>query len=119
MPMQHERIGCRRFGRPVYKTTNSVFYVFEIKSALALRVFIPKNFVHDFASIPWPLHYILPPKGPWARAAVVHDRLCHTGTPRFLADAIFRHVMEQDGVRLRCVLYYTVRIYWQLIGRWL
>jgi len=122
--MQHQRIGRRRWGRPVYRTLGMVYYVYHVPSpsskhdTLHLDVFIPKGFAHDFASIPWPLHYWMPPNGPWARAAVIHDRLCGSKCPRFLADAVFRHVMEQDGVRLRLVLYYAVRLYYQLWKRW-
>lgn len=122
--MQHEKTGKSRWGRPIYRTLNSVYYVYEIPDPdgvhgiLGLHVYVPRGFLHDFASIPWPLHYLMPPNGPWSRAAVVHDRLCVEGVPRFLADAVFRHIMEQDGVKMRCVLYYAVRIYWVLFGHW-
>jgi len=115
--MQHEQIGRRRSGRPVYNTVNTVIYVYEAHG-LTMRIHVPKGFTHDFASIPRPFNYLLPPNGPWARAAVIHDRLCATGCPRHLADAIFLHVMEQDGVKLRYMFYYVVRIHWILIGWW-
>lgn len=39
---------------------------------------VPPNFVTDLASIPSPFTAWLPPDGPWAKAAVVHDFLYFT-----------------------------------------
>lgn len=35
-------------------------------------------FLTDLASIPWPARGLLPPDGPWVKAAVIHDRLYAT-----------------------------------------
>jgi hypothetical protein len=40
---------------------------------------VPAGFVTDLASIPRPVWALLPPDGPWAKAAVVHDFLYRTG----------------------------------------
>lgn len=34
---------------------------------------VPAGFVTDLATIPWPLSILLPPDGPWARPAILHD----------------------------------------------
>ncbi len=39
------------------------------------RVNLPAGFITDFASIPRPLWNLLPPTGPYGKAAVVHDWL--------------------------------------------
>jgi hypothetical protein len=113
-----EDTGKTRWGRKVYRFTADWEYSYS-RLGFYLDVRIPRFYETDYASIPWPLHYILPPAGPWLRGAVIHDYLCENGTCRFMADAVFRHVMHEDGVRLRCVMYYAVRIYWQVLGRWI
>jgi len=39
---------------------------------------VPVDFITDLASIPVPFRVWLPPDGPWAKAAVVHDFLYFT-----------------------------------------
>lgn len=83
---------------------------------------VPKGFRTDFASIPCVFWICLPPTGPWRQAAVIHDYLCTLGYPRFLTDAIFRHIMEENRqvhTWQRLLIYYSVRTYWVLLGRWL
>lgn len=41
-------------------------------------IIVPRGFVTDLASIPRPLWSWLPPDGPWAKAAVIHDFLYFT-----------------------------------------
>lgn len=41
---------------------------------------VREGFVTDFASIPKPLHNVLPPTGPYGPAAVLHDFMYRTGT---------------------------------------
>lgn len=76
---------------------------------------VPKGFVTDFASIPFFLWAILPPRGKYDEAAVVHDFLYSskncTGINRKLADKIFKHIMKESGVNCfyRNALYLGVR----------
>lgn len=109
--------GNKRWGRKIYQFTNVWAFMYS-SSNFYIDMSIPAGFETDFASIPWPLHYLLPSDGPWRRAAAVHDYLCEKKVCRFLADAMFRHVMHEDKVRGRLVLYYTVRLWWQIWGRW-
>lgn len=67
----------------------------------------------DFASVPWPLRWVVPQTGRHNRAAVIHDYqwgLAETeGTPsRKVADDIFREGLEHLGVtRLRRWMMWT------------
>ena len=80
-----------------------------------LCVKVPAGFRTDFASIPRFFWRLFNPAGKWRRAALIHDYLYSyaANCPRFLADAIFRHVMEQDGVSrtARWLIYVAVRLF--------
>jgi hypothetical protein len=90
---------------------------------------VPKGFVTDLASIPRWAWDILPPDGPWAKAAVIHDFLYYThGTgvwdkhpstltrsqpyTRAEADWILRDAMRDRcvGVMSRNIIYLAVRV---------
>lgn len=90
---------------------------------------VPPGFVTDLASIPRFAWIILPPDGPWAKAAVIHDFLYYTkgtgvwrnrpstitkagGYSRAEADWILRDAMRDrcvDVVR-RNIIYIAVRL---------
>jgi hypothetical protein len=75
---------------------------------------VPEMFVHDFASIPKFLHFILSPTGPYAKAAVIHDYLYRTQTySRKRADIIFMEGMVVLEVPKwqRVVVYRAVRLF--------
>jgi hypothetical protein len=93
------------------------------------RITVPAGFVTDLASIPRWCWTILPPDGPWVKAAIVHDFLYATaGTgewkkrtdgrtraepyTRREADDIFREGLENRGVDSfrRSILWAAVRI---------
>lgn len=73
--------------------------------------------VTDLASIPWPARGLLPPDGPWVKAAVIHDagyitrgwggRMTRKGV-----DGVLREAMEVLGVPAwkRAVIYAAVRV---------
>lgn len=80
-------------------------------SSEVVSVSIPANFRLDWASVPRFLWFAIPPIGPWARAAAIHDELYRSGkTTKRIADAIFLSVMRQDGVDIvrRHLIYYAV-----------
>lgn len=63
------------------------------------RFEIEAGFDTDFASIPRGLWNILPPDGPYAPAAFIHDWLYwYQTTSREVADAILLEGMEQLGI---------------------
>lgn len=89
---------------------------------------VPKGFVTDLASIPRWAWVLLPPDGPWVKAAIVHDFLYATGGTgiwkkhstsiappieysRKDADLILREAMENRGVGpfKRAIIYAAVR----------
>ena len=76
---------------------------------------VPRGYVTDFASIPFPASAVLPSFGLWTEAAVVHDYLYAVGQSgkRKLADRIFRTAMEEQGVGpiVRELIYRPVRLF--------
>lgn len=88
-------------------------------SAIAGHVItVPKDFTTDFASIPKPFWGILPPDGPYGRAAVVHDYLYSTQgmggeLTRLQCDEILLEAMKALGVGwlTRGIIYRAVRIF--------
>lgn len=76
-------------------------------------IIIPTGTMTDFASVPRLAQCIVPKIGRHSRSVVLHDYLCTTGGDRFLADAILRVAMKEDGVNwfLRQIIYFSVRAY--------
>lgn len=82
-------------------------------------ILVPFGFVTDFASVPRVLWTLLPPTGPYGKAAVIHDWLYHyrriLPQPRFAdrseADRIFNEAMQvlQVGRWTRWTVYLGVR----------
>jgi len=93
-------------------------------------VYVPAEYLTDFASVPRGLWNIFPPTGPYGKAAVVHDYLYQhrrvivdsdpysrtTFITRAQADAIFREAMQVLGVKWwpRVPVFLGVRV-----GGWL
>jgi hypothetical protein len=115
-----------RAGRSLWALTRTITYT---PSNGTDSITVPKGFVTDLASIPRWAWDILPPDGPWAKAAVIHDFLYYTkgtgvwdkhpttltrATPytRAEADWILRDAMRDRcvGVLSRNVIYDAVRI---------
>lgn len=90
---------------------------------------VPAGFVTDLASVPRWAWIIVPPDGPWVKAAIIHDYLYATGGTgkwkrqaasitrpepysRLEADRILREGMENRGVGAfaRGLIYAAVRI---------
>jgi hypothetical protein len=67
--------GSTRDGRSLWATTEELVYW---PSNEHVPIIVPRGFVTDLASIPRPLWSWLPPDGPWAKAAVIHDFLYYT-----------------------------------------
>jgi hypothetical protein len=93
------------------------------------QITVPAGFVTDLASIPRWAWTLLPPDGPWVKAAVIHDFLYQTkgtgvwkGHPsgntrpapytRAEADGILREAMEnrQVGIVSRNIIWTAVRV---------
>lgn len=106
--------GVTARGRAVFELTRP-FVCRVLLNGIRIRVMVPIGFRTDFASIPRPFWRLYSPSGPWRAAAVVHDYLYTVGAncPRFLADAMFRHLMEVSGccVWQRLPIYYAVRLF--------
>lgn len=79
-----------------------------------VHVDVPEQYYTDLASVPWWLHWLYPTGGRHQRAALFHDFLYETKrTKRFAADAVFRTILENDGVApWRCrTMYFAVRLF--------
>jgi hypothetical protein len=82
--------------------------------ALERIVRVPVGFVTDFASIPRVLWALLPPTGPYGKAAVIHDMLYQH--PECLTPRVTREQADYtlcEGMVALCVKPSTLRaIYW-------
>lgn len=60
---------------------------------------VPKDFITDLASVPWPASMLIPKSGRFNQAAVLHDWLytCQIFT-RKKSDLIFKEAMQYLGV---------------------
>ena len=97
-------------GLPRYIINESFTFVSENGNEIT----IPKGYISDLASFPWPFrnwfkHY----DQRWAQAAVLHDYLCAVKKyPRKYADLYFFEAMEssRNPWYLRWSIYLTVRL---------
>jgi hypothetical protein len=106
--------GRSYLGRRVFRLTHDYWVIRQIAGEESIAIRVPKDFETDFASIPrFAMWLVGPPAGKYAKSAVVHDYLYkkEAQVSRFLADAIFRDLMEAEGVEMwrRVVIYYAVR----------
>lgn len=115
-----------RDGRSLWGMQRTLAY--RPNDGLGSEITVPAGFVTDLASIPRWAWIILPPDGPWVKAAIIHDYLYATaGTGRWKrhppsitrakayerheADAIMREAMENRGIGpiRRTIIYLAVR----------
>jgi len=90
-------------------------------SAIARHIIdVPAGFITDFASVPKIVWNILPPDGPYGRAAVVHDYLYSTKglggeLTRAQCDGILLEAMKALAVGglVQAVIYRAVRLFGQ------
>lgn len=115
-PLYVVPVGTKREGRPEYKLVDG--FSFEIGGwGSKTYIEVPEAFITDFASIPWGFRWILPPNGPWLKAAVIHDFMYenapHFGWRRAYCDMVFLEGMRTLGVRkvTRLVMYSAVRLF--------
>ena len=116
-----EKLGKTDHGRQLFRLHEPLSFHLRNDSAWNVMIIVPVGFDTDFASVPWGLRWLVPPEGLWDEASVVHDFLCKKRlVSRFLADAIFREGMACLGVPLwrRLSMYYGVRLYAVLSGKW-
>lgn len=96
--------------------TQDLIYESDLLDKSVLMV--PAGFNSDLASVPWGLWNLIPPWGPYADAAVIHDYLYRVQVikPRKFVDQIFLEAMEVKQCRWvqRWAIYLGVRI-----GGWL
>jgi hypothetical protein len=75
---------------------------------------VPHQFRTDFASVPRPFVWLLPPYGAYTKAAILHDYLCkpEAEVRRADADGLFRRAMWELGVPFirRWMMWAAVRL---------
>lgn len=83
---------------PKYRLTEDLVWKCPFTSII---ITIPAGFVTDYASVPRGLHWLIPPDGPYAKAAVLHDYLYATGIySRSISDGIFKQAMSETSIPL-------------------
>ena len=103
-PLRTEVLRENEWGRLEYQLLEPLYVRLRAAKGVGLLSFkavVPDGFVTDFASVPRFWWRWVPPAGDYAAAAVVHDWLYRTagvGITRFMADALFRDLMEALGV---------------------
>ncbi len=78
-----------------------------------LEIVVPEGFTTNFASVPRPLWFWLPPTGRYWQAAVIHDWLCAAKPlASKVAHKIFHALMRYKGVsRARAkLMYWAVKV---------
>ena len=78
------------------------------------KIVVPKGFITDLASVPWPASLIIPKSGRFNSAAVLHDFLYFTKLfSRKKSDLIFYQAMQVLGVPLlkRWLMHKSVRLF--------
>ena len=84
-------------------------------------VIVPKFYVTDFASVPWPAVMLIPKSGRYNSAAVVHDYLYQMmKRPKIECDKIFLEAMLVLGVPTwkRLIMYRAVRMNFIKAMKW-
>lgn len=115
-----------RNGRCTWILLHSVTYDVGTEGS-GVTVTAPVGLITDLASIPWPARGLLPPDGPWVKAALIHDYMyfvsgyaaerlpggIYQGLERKDADDILKEAMEVLGVPAwkREVIYRAVRLF--------
>jgi hypothetical protein len=115
-PLHVEPTGTKRQGREEFRLLTG--FSFELGGfGSGWFIDVPAGFITDFASIPWPAYLILPPRGPWGKASVIHDYMYATSNQnryyRGFADLVFLNGMRLLGVSTwkSLTLYWAVRLF--------
>lgn len=106
-------------GLPRYIVNKSFAFVSENGHTMT----VPKGYISDLASFPWPFrNWFRPDDTRWAQAAVLHDYLCSVKKyPRRHADLYFFEAMQalKNPWHLRWAMYLSVKlrsVYLNLLG---
>ncbi len=93
--LKYEKYSSLKKKKKYYVITEEFSYAVGSLENPILIVKVPKGYVTDLTSIPWPFSTVFRPDGPWAKAAVIHDYL-YTDFPhisKIIADSIFLEAM--------------------------
>jgi hypothetical protein len=102
-------------GRPLYVLESNLEVILghSPHGQPPVKIRVPAGFVTDLASVPRALWWFAIPSDPrYIVASIVHDYLYRTGmVPRFLADAVFRTLVDPGvGKKKRWLMWAAVRM---------
>ena len=100
-PLRYVKLPSFREGRREYMLVEEFSY--ELGGfGTGYFITVPGGYVTDFASIPWGFRWLFPPKGLWAKAAVIHDYMYEYAHEnrwgRGFCDLVFLNGMKLLGV---------------------
>ena len=101
-----------KIGPRTWKVERS--FIYYLKDEEGEHIKVPKGFKTDFASVPRPLWWLVPPDGRYTQAAVLHDYLYFSKIyPRQKADLIFYQAMRVLKVPFwkRWAMHKSVRLF--------
>lgn len=108
-----DRLEVVQIGADTFATTREfTYYVGEEWSKD--KIVVPKGFITDFASVPFPASMFIPKSGLYNQAAVLHDFLYQKKIrSRKESDQIFLEAMKVLGVNVfkRNIMYRAVRAF--------
>lgn len=120
-PLRIEDTGVAHQGREVFRVLESFTYEIGGEGSGYL-VHVPVGFETDFASVPRFFWRVVPPWGPYGKAAVLHDYLYRkvSGFSKVVADSIFYEALELLGCPWwqRCIMYYAVSYFGHSAYNW-
>ena len=100
-------------GRVVRRVAHA--FRFEVgRNYSGIAIMVPANLKTDLASVPRFLHRVLPPDGPWAEPAVLHDFLYRTKlVSRRCADMLLLEAMDckHVGFWQKWTIFLAVRLF--------
>ena len=97
IPLKEEHLDIRYIDGINYELLVSFSYKPPV-DIIDKEISVPVGFVTDFASIPKILWPVLPPTGPYGKAAVLHDWCYRTGmVSRLTSDNILYHAALELG----------------------
>ena len=78
---------------------SQLVFIISLGDGQSTELIVPKGFITDFASIPRGLRWLLPKRGRYAYAAVLHDYVLQQGWPREYCALLFRLAMLDLNTR--------------------
>jgi hypothetical protein len=98
-PLYVEVLDKERAGQGLFAVLEDFTHVDPVRGSIT----VPKGYITDFASIPFPCRWIIPIAGKSAKAALLHDWVCSRGVTentveqRRWSTGIFNRALRENG----------------------